>query len=87
VALVVIGILGYVLRKLDFQLAPMILAVILGPVLEKALRQSLLLSRGDPFIFFHRPISGLFMVSLLVVLLAPAGWRLLFRRRKGSVSV
>ena len=87
VALVVIGILGYVLRKLDFQLAPMILAVILGPVLEKALRQSLLLSRGDPFVFFQRPISGLFMVSLLVVLLAPAGWRLLLQRRRGNADL
>lgn len=51
------GLIGYVFKKLDIPLAPIILTVILGPLMERALRQSLEMSRGDFTIFFTRPIS------------------------------
>lgn len=56
------GVLGYVLKKLDVPLAPMILTLILGPLMEKTLRQSLEISRGDFGIFFTRPISAVLLV-------------------------
>ncbi|HYB19679.1 MAG TPA: tripartite tricarboxylate transporter permease [Thermodesulfobacteriota bacterium] len=62
------GLLGYLLRKRDYELAPFILALVLGPLFEQSLRQSLILSAKDPGIFFNRPISlGLLLVSVLLV--------------------
>ena len=61
--MVVFGVLGYLLRKFKYPLAPAILALVLGPMLEKALRQSLLMSVGSGWIFVTRPIS---LVTLLI---------------------
>jgi putative tricarboxylic transport membrane protein len=67
--MMVFGLLGYVLRKLDFPLAPAVLALILGPLMEKSLRTSLEISAGDFSIFFTRPISlALLVVSGLILL-------------------
>ncbi len=62
------GILGYLLRKRDYELAPFILALVLGPLFEQSLRQSLILSTKEPGIFFTRPIAiGFLLVSALLV--------------------
>ncbi|MBI4590897.1 MAG: tripartite tricarboxylate transporter permease, partial [Candidatus Rokubacteria bacterium] len=68
---IVFGALGYVLRKFDFQPAPLVLAMILGPQLEAALRRSLIYSRGDLTVFFQRPIAATLMVLATLMLLAP----------------
>jgi TctA family transporter len=71
----VIGVLGYVLAKLDCEPAPLILGYVLGPLMEENLRRALLISRGDPTVFFTRPISLAFMIATLLVLavmIAPA---------------
>ncbi|HET8575818.1 MAG TPA: tripartite tricarboxylate transporter permease [Methylomirabilota bacterium] len=52
------GIVGYVFKKLDYPLAPLVLALVLGDLAENALRQSLIMSQGSLMIFFARPISG-----------------------------
>ncbi len=52
------GIIGYVFKKLDYPLAPLVLALVLGDLAENALRQSLIMSQGSLSIFFARPISG-----------------------------
>jgi len=57
----IFGIIGYLMRKLGFPIAPMVLATVLAPMLETSLQQSLLLSMGSPFIFFKRPIAAFFM--------------------------
>ena len=57
----IFGVLGYLMRKLGFPIAPMVLATVLAPMLETSLQQSLLLSMGSPFIFFKRPIAAFFM--------------------------
>jgi putative tricarboxylic transport membrane protein len=62
----VFGLLGYAFKKLDIPMAPIILTVILGPMMERALRQSLEMSRGDFTIFFTRPISAV-LLGLAVV--------------------
>jgi TctA family transporter len=70
-----IGVLGYVLVKLECEPAPLLLGYVLGPLLEENLRRALLIARGDPTVFFTRPISAAFMaatVVILVVMIAPA---------------
>jgi TctA family transporter len=52
------GVLGYVFTKLGCEPAPMLLAFILGPLMEEYLRRALLLSRGNPWVFVQRPISA-----------------------------
>src|SRR6478736_6710675 len=71
----VFGVLGYICVKLECEPAPMILGFILGPLMEENLRRAMLLSRGDPFVFFQKPISLGFMVAsaiLLVIVALPA---------------
>jgi putative tricarboxylic transport membrane protein len=68
--MVAFGILGYLLRKGGFPAAPLILAMILGPILERSLQQALITSAGDPTIFVAKPISaGLLVIAAMVVLL------------------
>jgi len=69
--MVAFGLLGYVLRKLDFPLAPAVLALILGPFMERSLRTSLEISGGDFSIFVTRPLSlALLVVAALVLVTA-----------------
>jgi TctA family transporter len=63
------GILGYVLVKLECEPAPLILGYVLGPLMEENLRRALLISRGDPSVFFTRPISLAFMIASALILL------------------
>ncbi len=65
-----VGVLGYVLIKLECEPAPLLLGYVLGPLMEEYLRRALLLSRGDPSVFFTRPISLAFMVATLLILAA-----------------
>jgi TctA family transporter len=64
------GLLGVVFVKLECEPAPLLLGFVLGPMMEENLRRALLLSRGDPTVFFTRPLS-------LVMLLMAAGLVLL----------
>jgi len=69
------GVFGYICVKLECEPAPLILGFILGPLMEENLRRAMLLSRGDPFVFFQKPISLGFMVAsaiLLVLVALPA---------------
>jgi putative tricarboxylic transport membrane protein len=66
------GVIGYLLRKLDFPLAPAVLGLILGPQLEKSLRTSLEMSAGDFSIFLTRPITVVLLVLCVLVLLTSA---------------
>ena len=60
------GILGYIMRKYDFPLAPLVIAMILSPILESSLRQALIISSGDISIFFARPISAVFLLFTII---------------------
>jgi putative tricarboxylic transport membrane protein len=63
------GFLGYVFIKLRCEPAPMILAFVLGPLMEENLRRALLISRGDATVFFTRPISLGFLIATVMFLL------------------
>jgi len=57
----VFGVLGYLMRKLGFPIAPMVLASVLAQMLEASFQQALLISQGSFLIFFNRPIAATFM--------------------------
>ena len=80
--MVFFGIGAFFLRLFDYPVAPAVLAIVLGPIAEPTLRQSLLLSSGDPSIFFTRPIAGPITVVALILIFLPA---LKFLRRGGPV--
>ena len=70
----IFGILGYIFVKLECEPAPLLLGFILGPLMEENLRRAMLLSRGDPTVFFTKPISAGFLIAsiiLLIILLLP----------------
>jgi TctA family transporter len=69
------GLLGYIFTKLDCEPAPLVLGFVLGPMMEEYLRRAMTLSRGDPTVFFTRPISlAMLLVAgiLLLTIIAPA---------------
>jgi len=65
------GLLGYAMRKLDYPAAPLILGLVLGDSMERALRQSLMMSQGDLAILVSRPISAVILGLAAIVLLVP----------------
>ena len=67
------GVVGFVLRRMDYPMAPLVLGIILGDLLDKNLRRGLTLSDGDPSPFFTRPISAVFfaLTALTVALSIP----------------
>ncbi len=67
----IFGVLGYILRKLDFPMTPMIIGVVLGKLAEENLRRALILVDGDITTFITRPISAMFLVVTVLVLLQP----------------
>src|SRR3712207_9422517 len=72
VLMLVFGVIGYVLKKLDYPLAPLVLALVLGDRTEEAFRQSLLISQGGLGVFFGNWLVGTIMLAGLVLLLWPA---------------
>ncbi|WP_040978520.1 tripartite tricarboxylate transporter permease [Oceanobacillus jeddahense] len=68
---IIFGILGYFFKKLSYPTAPLIMALILGPMAEDSFRQSLLMSRGDMTVFFTRPISLIIILITIGFLLYP----------------
>ncbi len=79
------GVAGYVLRKLEFQLAPMVVGVVLGPLIEKHLREGLILNRGDPSVFYTSPIAATIWAVVVAVLLIGFS-RKLYDRFLGGVA-
>ena len=83
--MLVFGVIGYLMKKISLEAAPMVLAFVLGPMMETALRQSLIKSRGSFSIFFSRPISAtclIIAIALMVIPLLP--W---FRRRRPGATL
>jgi putative tricarboxylic transport membrane protein len=69
--MVIFGVLGYLMRKFGYEPAPLVLAFVLGPMLENNLRKSLILSHGDFQIFIARPISAVCLLLAVAALAAP----------------
>ena len=69
--MLVFGVLGYAMKKLGYSPAALVLALVLGPMAERALRQSLIISDSGAGIFFMRPISAALMAAALTAVLVP----------------
>ncbi|SIO57112.1 putative tricarboxylic transport membrane protein [Rhodovulum sp. ES.010] len=65
------GIAGYILRKADYPLAPLVLALVLGPLMEKSFRQTLIGSQGDVMVFVERPLSAVFLGIAAIFFVLP----------------
>jgi putative tricarboxylic transport membrane protein len=79
----IFGVIGYLFRKVGLEPGPLILAFVLGRILEPALRQALLMSAGSPWIFFQRPISGTlmgFLIFFILFQIIRASWKRLSRK-------
>ena len=83
--MLIFGVIGYVFKKLDYPLAPLVVALVLGDMTEEALRQSLILSDGSLTIFFTEPIAALFMVIAIFLFFLPV-LAPLWRRLRGLLS-
>jgi len=78
------GVVGYLMRKLNYPVAPAVLAIVLGPLAERSLRQSLLASQGDVMIFIERPLSATCIAIAVALMLYPVYTR--FRRSAAAKS-
>ncbi len=76
------GVFGYLARKFQFEMAPLVLAIVIGPMMENNLRLALTISQGDPWIFIQKPISAVFILISLVLLVSPFLPWLAKRRQK-----
>ena len=84
-----LGAGAYLMRKMDYPMAPAVLALVLGPLTERAFRQSLIMSSGSFDIFFTRPISGSIMIVAILLLFLPVInilWKKARNRRQGLSS-
>jgi len=84
--LLFIGLIGYVLRKLDFQLAPLVVGLVLGPLIEKHMREALFMSRGDLLVYISSPIAAVIWILVILVMvpqIKDSILRKLFIGRKG----
>lgn len=79
VIMCIFGVVGYLMKKFEYDAAPLVLALVLGPMLEENLRQTLIISRGNLLVFFSRPLSMIFISVSILVLLFP-----LFRLRPAA---
>jgi len=79
-SMVVFGVVGYLMRKGGFPPAPLILAMILGPILERSLQQSLISSGGSPTIFIDKPISAVLLAVAAFLILTPVLRRIWSKR-------
>jgi putative tricarboxylic transport membrane protein len=87
VLMLVFGVIGYVFKKLDYPLSPLVLALVLGDMAENAFRQSMLLSAGSMSIFWSNwLVGGIISLGLALLLWPVVSWALATARRSGAIS-
>jgi putative tricarboxylic transport membrane protein len=79
----IFGLAGYWMKRYEFEGAPLILGLVLGPMLESSLRRALMMSDGSPMIFITRPLSAAFLIVAVVFLISP----LFTRGRIGKAAI
>jgi len=72
--MLIFGIIGYFMRLHGYPLAPTLLGLVLGDLMEQSFRRSLALSAGNPMIFFTRPITAALLLLTLIVVFVPILW-------------
>ncbi|HET6560414.1 MAG TPA: tripartite tricarboxylate transporter permease [Marmoricola sp.] len=84
--MIVFGLIGYLMKKSGFEPGPLVLAFVLGSIIESSTRRSLIIFDGDATQFLTRPISGTILVVFVLVALAPLLTKLLRRRKKHDAT-
>jgi putative tricarboxylic transport membrane protein len=84
--MLIFGVLGFLMRKWAYEGAPLLLALVLGPKLEVAFRQSLMISHGDFGVFINRPVSMVFLLATVIFLIGPVIWLMIKKAKKGGKS-
>ena len=71
------GVLGYLFKKLDYPIAPMVLALVLGDMAEQSMRQALIIGHGNPLVFFTLPLALPLMIAAIIIFFWPviAPWK------------
>jgi len=82
----VAGLVGYAMKRLDFPVAPLVMGLVLGPLLEKALVQTSAIGDGNLSIIFTRPLSAAVLVLAVLLLAGPVVVSKVLRRRAASTS-
>jgi putative tricarboxylic transport membrane protein len=82
--LYIIGAMGFLMRRYDFPTAPVIIGVILGPLAEQNFRQAMTISAGDWTVFFTRPLAGSILAIAAIIVLAPAIYGAVQKRRAAA---
>ena len=67
--MIIFGLIGYVMKKTDYEFAPMVLALVIAPIFENAFRQSLILSGGSFSIFVTQPLAAVLMTCAFIALI------------------
>jgi putative tricarboxylic transport membrane protein len=86
ITLIGFGVFGFILRKLGFESGPLLLAFVLGPIIERSLRQSLLISGGDFSIFVQKPISAVLIILFAALVAAQASMTLRKKKKASSAA-
>ena len=85
IIMVFFGVVGYCLRRLGYEEAPMVLAFVLGPLLERSFRQSLIMSDGSFMIFVQKPLSAI-SLAISALLIISSGFSF-YKKTKAKISV
>jgi putative tricarboxylic transport membrane protein len=85
--MIIFGIVGYAFKKLEYNMAPMLLALVLGDMAEQTFRQSLIMSQGSGWIFFQPPIALPLMIAAGIIFAWPMISMVRSRIRKGKETV
>jgi putative tricarboxylic transport membrane protein len=85
IIMIIFGVIGYLMKKFDYPAAPLVLALILGRMLEKNLGQSLMMANGSPMIFFSRTISAILLGLTLFLFVSPLILKWLKGKRPGLI--
>jgi putative tricarboxylic transport membrane protein len=86
VLLYLIGLLGYLMRRFDFPVAPCVIGLILGPLAEEQFRRALSISQGDTSVFFTHPLSATLLAIAALALIGPIIFRLLQQRGAAKIA-
>jgi putative tricarboxylic transport membrane protein len=86
--MLIFGVIGLFFKKLDYPIAPMVLALVLGNMAESAVRQALIMGRGNPLIFFRPPIALPLMLLALFLFFLPSmsKWKKKLFPKKGTAG-
>ena len=82
--MILFGFLGYLFSKVEIPTPPLVLGLVLGNLVEVGFRRGLILSRGDVFSFFTRPISGTFLLLSILMLVLPVILRMVTKRKRAG---